>query len=43
MFDSSRVEIPPQVHVIATMMMLAAILIIVASTVAGFRKESKIK
>ncbi len=42
-FDSSRVEIVPQVHVIATMMMLAAILIIVASTVAGFRKESKIK
>ena len=40
-FDSSRVEIPPQVHVIATMTMIVAVLIIVSSTVAGFRRESK--
>lgn len=42
-FDSSRVEIPPQVHVIATMTMLVAITIIVASTVAGYRRAAKIK
>jgi spermidine/putrescine transport system permease protein len=40
-FDSSRVEIVPQVHVIATIAMLVAITIIVVSTVAGFRKEAK--
>ena len=43
MFDSSRVEIPPQVHVIATMMMLVAITIIVVSTIAGYRRDAKIK
>ncbi len=42
-FDSSRIEIPPQVHVIATMTMLAAISIIVASTIAGYRRDAKIK
>ena len=40
-FDSSRVEIVPQVHVIATLMMLIAILIIVSSSIAGFRREAK--
>jgi spermidine/putrescine transport system permease protein len=40
-FDSSRVEIVPQVHVIATIAMLVAILIIVSSSIAGFRREAK--
>jgi spermidine/putrescine transport system permease protein len=40
-FDSSRVEIVPQVHVIATIMMLIAILIIVSSSIAGFRRQAK--
>jgi spermidine/putrescine transport system permease protein len=40
-FDSSRVEIVPQVHVIATIAMLVAITIIVASSIAGFRREAK--
>lgn len=42
-FDSSRIEIPPQVHVIATMTMLVAITIIVATTIAGYRREAKLK
>ena len=41
-FDSSRVEILPQVHVIATLTMLVAITIIVVSTVAGYRRDAKI-
>jgi spermidine/putrescine transport system permease protein len=40
-FDSSRVEIVPQVHVIATIAMLVAIFIIVSASVAGFRREAK--
>ena len=40
-FDSARIALPPQVHVLATIIMLVAITIIVASTVAAFRKESK--
>jgi spermidine/putrescine transport system permease protein len=42
-FDSSRVEIPPQVHVIATLTMLIAITIIVVTTIAGYRRSAKIK
>jgi spermidine/putrescine transport system permease protein len=42
-FDSSRVEIPPQVHVIATLTMLIAMTIIVATTIAGYRRDAKIK
>lgn len=42
-FDSSRVEIVPQVHVIATLTMLVAITIIVVSTIAGYRRDAKIK
>jgi spermidine/putrescine transport system permease protein len=40
-FDSSRVTIPPQVHVIATLTMLIAISVIVLSTVAGYRREKR--
>ncbi len=42
-FDSSRVTIPPQVHVIATMTMLVAIAVILLTTIAGFRRANKIK
>jgi spermidine/putrescine transport system permease protein len=41
-FDSSRVTIPPQVHVIATMTMLVAITIILLSTIAGYRRQRRI-
>jgi spermidine/putrescine transport system permease protein len=41
-FDSSRVTIPPQVHVIATMTMLLAMTVIVLTTVAGYRRNAKI-
>ena len=41
-FDSSRVTIPPQVHVIATMTMLIAITVIVLSTVAGYRRQRRV-
>ncbi len=41
-FDSSRVTIPPQVHVIATATMLIAITIIVLSTIAGYRRERRL-
>jgi spermidine/putrescine transport system permease protein len=40
-FDSARIALPPQVHVLATIIMLVAIAIILASTIAGFRKDSK--
>ncbi len=40
MFDSARVTIPPQVHVIATMLMLLAMAVIVLTTVAGFRRNT---
>ena len=40
-FDSSRVEIPPQVHVLATLVMLVAITILVAGTILGNRRGSK--
>lgn len=41
-FDSARVALPPQVHVLATMIMLVAIAIIVASTLASNRRQSKL-
>ena len=41
-FDSSKVEIPPQVHVLATMIMLIAIAILVIGTVAGNRRQAKL-
>ena len=40
-FDSARIALPPQVHVIATMIMLAAIFIILAATIAGNRRAAK--
>lgn len=40
-FDSARVAIPAQVHVIATMIMLVSILIIVGGTIAGNRRSAK--
>ncbi|MGE0309031.1 MAG: ABC transporter permease [Acidimicrobiia bacterium] len=42
-FDSSRVTIPPQVHVIATMLMLISIAVIVLSSIAGYRRDAKLK
>jgi hypothetical protein len=40
-FDSSRIEIVPQVHVLATASMLVAITIIVLSTIAGYRRDRR--
>jgi spermidine/putrescine transport system permease protein len=40
-FDSAKVQILPQVHVLATMIMLVAILILVLGTVAGNRRRAK--
>jgi spermidine/putrescine transport system permease protein len=40
-FDSAKVTIPPQVHVMATMIMLVAIVIIVGGTIAGNRRSAK--
>ena len=37
-FDSARIALPPQVHVLATIIMLVAIAIIVTATVAGNRR-----
>lgn len=42
-FDSSKITIPPQVHVIATLIMLIAVVTIVASTLAGLRREARLK
>jgi spermidine/putrescine transport system permease protein len=41
-WDSSKFEIPPQVHVLATMIMLVAIAILVVGTVAGNRRQAKL-
>jgi spermidine/putrescine transport system permease protein len=38
-FDSAKVEIPPQVHVLATMIMLVAIVVLVVGTVIGNRRR----
>jgi spermidine/putrescine transport system permease protein len=40
-FDSAKVQILPQVHVLATMIMLVAILILVVGTLAGNRRRAK--
>lgn len=40
-FDSAKVEIPPQVHVLATMIMVVSVAIIVGSTVLGNRRAAK--
>lgn len=39
-FDSAKIEIPPQVHVIATLIMVVAIVILLAGTVAGNRRRA---
>jgi spermidine/putrescine transport system permease protein len=41
-FDSAKVEIPPQVHVLATMIMLIAIAILVFGTLAGNRRRGRV-
>lgn len=40
-FDSARIAIPPQVHVLATMIMLVAIAIILIGTIAGNRRQAQ--
>ncbi len=40
-FDSARIALPPQVHVLATIIMLTAITLIVASTLSGIRRERR--
>ncbi|MCC6226031.1 MAG: ABC transporter permease [Microthrixaceae bacterium] len=40
-FDSARIALPPQVHVLATIIMLVAIAIIVIGTIAGNRREAQ--
>ena len=40
-FDSARVEIPPQVHILATMIMVVAITILVGSTIASNRRAAR--
>ena len=39
-FDSARIALPPQVHVLATIIMLTAIAIIVAGTIGGNRRKA---
>jgi spermidine/putrescine transport system permease protein len=39
-FDSARIALPPQVHVLATIIMLVAIVIIVGATLAGNRRRA---
>ncbi|MDO8391738.1 MAG: ABC transporter permease [Actinomycetota bacterium] len=41
-FDSSRVEIPAQIHVIASMIMFVAIAIILIATMAGNRRKARL-
>ena len=41
-FDSAKVEIPPQVHVLATLIMLVAIAILVLGTVAANRRRARV-
>lgn len=40
-WDSAKVAIPPQVHVLATMIMLVSIAIIVGGTIAGNRRAAR--
>ncbi|HEX7135255.1 MAG TPA: ABC transporter permease [Iamia sp.] len=39
-FDSARISLPPQVHVLATIIMLVAIVIIVAASLGGSRRKT---
>jgi len=41
-FDSARVEIPPQVHVLATLIMLVAVAILVVGTVVANRRQARL-
>jgi spermidine/putrescine transport system permease protein len=41
-FDSARIALPPQVHVLATIIMLVAIAISVTATLASNRRQSKL-
>jgi spermidine/putrescine transport system permease protein len=41
-FDSAKVEIPPQVHVLATLIMVIAIVILVAGTLVGNRRRARL-
>ena len=41
-FDSAKVQILPQVHVLATMIMVVAIVILVAGTIAGNRRRARV-
>jgi spermidine/putrescine transport system permease protein len=41
-FDSAKVEIPPQVHVIATLIMVVAIVILVTGTLLGNRRQARL-
>jgi ABC-type spermidine/putrescine transport system permease subunit II len=40
-FDSAKVEIPPQVHVLATLIMVVAIVILVVGTLIGERRRAR--
>jgi spermidine/putrescine transport system permease protein len=40
-FDSARIALPPQVHVLATIIMLVAIAIILIGTIAGNRRAAR--
>jgi spermidine/putrescine transport system permease protein len=40
-FDASRVTIPPQAHVLATMIMIVALVIIVGGTIVGNRRAAR--
>ena len=39
--QSARIALPPQVHVLATIIMLTGITLIVASTLSGIRRERR--
>jgi spermidine/putrescine transport system permease protein len=41
-FDSAKVEIPPQVHVLATLVMVVAIVILVVGTLLGNRRRAEL-
>jgi spermidine/putrescine transport system permease protein len=41
-FDSAKVEIPPQVHVLATLIMVIAIVVLVVGTLVGQRRRARL-
>ena len=41
-FDSAKVEIPPQVHVLATLIMIVAVGILVVGTFTSNRRRAKL-